>query len=49
MMYHTTQNFGGRKLCGRFGTARKLVEKIFTADNTNNSLLFELTINLADS
>ena len=29
--------------CDRFGTARKLVEKILVADHTNNSSLFELT------
>ena len=28
---------------GRFGTARKLVEKILAADHTNNSSLLELT------
>ena len=28
---------------GRFGTARKLVEKILAADHTKNSSLFELT------
>ena len=31
------QNFG------RFGTARKLVEKILAADHTNNNSLLELT------
>ena len=31
------ENFGG------FGTTRKLVEKNFVADHTNNSSLFELT------
>ena len=28
---------------GKFGTARKLVEKILAADHTNNGSLFELT------
>ena len=36
------QNFGG------FRTARKLVEKILTADHTNNSSLFESLQHLAD-
>ena len=40
--YCTAQNFGGRELW-RFETVRKLVEKIFAANHTNNSSLFELT------
>ena len=35
--YRTAQNFG------KFGTVRKLVEKILAADHTNNGSLFELT------
>ena len=41
--YHTAQYFGWTKNFGGFGTARKLVEKILTADHTNNSSLLELT------
>ena len=37
LIYCTAQNFG------RFGTARKLAEKILVADHTNNSSLLELT------